>query len=59
MFVCLFNRHSYTKLKIADWSKVSITDPDVEKYFDRKQGIEYVMKIDITSKKEKEKNNTK
>lgn len=33
---CFFNRHSYTNLKIVNWSKVSIADPDVKKYIDRK-----------------------
>lgn len=31
-----FNRHSYTNLKTVNWSKVSITEPDVKKYIDRK-----------------------
>lgn len=31
-----FNRHSYTNLKIVNWSKVSITEPDVKKCVDRK-----------------------
>lgn len=31
-----FNRYSYTNLKIVNWSKVSIAEPDVKKYIDRK-----------------------
>lgn len=34
--VFFFNRHSYTNLKIVNWSKVSITEPDVKKCIDRK-----------------------
>jgi len=31
-----FNRHFYPNLKIVNWSKVSITEPDVRKHIDRK-----------------------
>lgn len=46
-----FNRHSYTNLKIVNWSKVNITEPAVKKYIDRKEGIEYVMKNGTANEK--------